>query len=344
MKAWVAERLGTPKDVLVLKDVPELAPPGPRQVVVDVQAIALNMQEIDMIRGRYATIPQPAPFVPGAEVLGVVREAGEGAESLLGRRVVGQPRGIMGGYAERALMPVDMVFDAPDLPNVQAAATFWPFHVAWFALHVRGTISAKDTVLIHAGAGGVGSAAVQVAVDAGARVIATASNPEKLRLCRELGADEAIEYMGGTFADEILECTGGEGVDLAFDTVGGAVSRETWRCLRFGGRHLIVGFSSGIEQEDEPIPLRPVISKNISLVGCILTYAETPRTVAEAPQFNLPSRAVGERIHAEILDALRQKRVRPVVGLTVPFSRLVEAVDSFDRRKTMGRVVVTLTE
>jgi NADPH:quinone reductase len=344
MKAWVAERLGRPKDVLVLKDLPELPPPGPRQVVVDVHAIALNMQEVDMIRGRYATIPQPAPFVPGAEVLGVVRAAGAGAESLLGRRVVGQPKGIIGGYAERALMPIDMVFDAPELPTVEAAATFWPFHVAWFGLHVRGAISSADTVLIHAGAGGVGSAAVQLAVDAGARVIATASNPDKRRLCRELGADEAIDYSGGTFADQVIECTGGEGVDLAFDTVGGAVSRETWRCLRFGGRHLLVGFSSGIEQEDDPITLRPILSKNISLVGCLLTYAATPRSVAQAPQFNLPSRAVGEHIHTEILDALYQKRVRPVVGLTVPFSRLVEAVDRFDRRETTGRVVVTLTE
>lgn len=341
MKAWVAESHGRPLDVLALHEVEEPVA-GSGQVVVKVHAATVNMQEVDMIYGRYATLPEPAPFVPGAEVLGTVESAGPGAEGWLGRRVVGMPRGVKGGYAERALLPTDMVFDAPDLPDVEAAAVFWPFHVAWFCLFERGQTRRDETVLVHAAAGGVGSMALQLAVHTGARVIATAGSDEKVRACRELGAEHAVNYEKEDFLDAVLEITGGRGVDVAFDTVGGPVMPKTWQCMALGGRYLMVGLSSGIEQEDEPTTLRPIFTRNISVIASLITYAHEPRPLSRNTIFSLPPREVGDRIHDRLLSLLERGRVRPVVGLDVPFEKLPEAVDAFERRRVVGRAVITV--
>ena len=157
--------------------------------------MTLNFNDLDGIHGRYKTVPRPVPYIPGMEVLGVVEECGTGAESWLGRRVVAIPSGAFGGYAEYVVAPAGMAFEMPsDMPEPEAAAIFMPFHLAWLALYERARVQPGETLLVHAGAGGAGSAALQLGVHAGARVFATAGSPEKTKLCLELGAELAINY------------------------------------------------------------------------------------------------------------------------------------------------------
>jgi NADPH2:quinone reductase len=199
-------------------------------------------------------------------------------------------------------------------------------------------------VLIHAAAGGVGSAAVQLAGLTGARVITTAGSPEKVELCQSLGADVAINYRETDFVDAVLEATDGRGVDVAFDSIGGNVTIETFRCMAFNGRHLLVGFASGIEAEDAGIVPRPVLFGNFSLCGVCHAYVENSREFKRAVGYNFPSHADGERVHARVLELIREGRVRPVVGREVAFGDLPVALQSMADRRTVGRVVVRVAQ
>ena len=265
-----------------------------------VAAATLNFNDVDGVRGRYRTVSPPLPYTPGMEVLGFVEGAGAGAEAWLGKRVVAVPGGAFGGYAELAVGPSAMAFEMPpesQLPDTAAAAVYFPFHLSWLALQERARLQAGETVLIHAAAGGVGSAALQLAVLAGARVIATAGSAEKVDLCRSLGADVAINYLESDFVEAVLSATDGRGVDVAFDSVGGDVTIRTFRCMAFNGRHLLVGFASGIEAEDEGIVPRPVLFGNFSLYGVCLAYADDPFALKQLSSYNFPSHTDGVRIH-----------------------------------------------
>ena len=270
-----------------------------------VAATTLNFNDVDGIRGRYRTVRPSLPYTPGMEVLGHVEAVGAGAEAWLGKRVVAVPSGAFGGYAELAVGPSAMVFEMPpesELPDAAAAAVYLPFHLSWLALHERAKVRAGDTVLIHAAAGGVGSAAIQLAALAGARVIATAGSAEKVEFCVSLGADVAMNYLDKDFVDVVLDATDGRGVDVAFDSVGGEVTTKTFRCMAFNGRHLLVGFASGIEAEDLGIVPRPVLFGNFSLYGVCLAYVDDPLALKGATGYNFPSHADGERIHASVLE------------------------------------------
>ncbi len=295
MQAWRVYEFGEPGEVLRLEELPSPVP-GPGEVLVRVAATTLNFNDVDGVRGRYMTVRPPLPYTPGMEVLGSVEDAGAGAEALLGRRVVAVPSGAFGGYAQMAVAPRAMTFEMPpeaELPDTAAAAMFMPFHLSWLALHERANVRAGETVLVHAAAGGIGSAAVQLAAVAGARVIATAGSAEKVELCLSLGADVAVNYLETDFVDAVLEATDGRGVDVAFDSVGGDVTTKTFRCMAFNGRHLLVGFASGIEAEDEGIVPRPVLFGNFSLYGVCLAYVDSPSAVKEVTGYNFPSYADG---------------------------------------------------
>jgi NADPH:quinone reductase len=337
---------GEPEKALRLDDVPEPVA-GPGELLVRVAATTLNFNDVDGVRGRYRTVRPPLPYTPGMEVLGHVEAAGAGAEAWVGRRVVAIPAGAFGGYAELATGPIAMAFEMPpeaELPDTPAAAIYFPFHLSWLALYERARVQQGETVLIHAAAGGVGSAAVQLAGLADARVITTAGSSEKVELCRSLGADLAINYRETDFADAVLEATDGRGVDVAFDSVGGEVTTETFRCMAFNGRHLLVGFASGIEAEDAGIVPRPVLFGNFSLCGVCHAYAEDPRELKRAAGYNFPSHADGERVHTRILELIRQGQVRPVIGSEVAFTDLPAALQSLADRRTVGRVVVRVAQ
>jgi NADPH2:quinone reductase len=340
MRAWRVHEFGAPTDVLRFDEV-ETPEPGLGEVQIAVEAITINFNDIDGIRGRYRTVPVEPPYIPGMEVLGRVLTAGGGGEALIGHRVCAIPTGAFGGYAQVAVAPVAMTFAMPDgMETATAASVFMPFHVASLALYERAHLSADDTVLVHAAAGGAGSAAVQLARARGARVIATAGGADKVKFATELGADVAIDYLNDDFVAQVLDATNGRGVDVAFDSVGGATTLATFRCMAFGGRHLLVGFASGIEAEDKGIVPRPVLFGNFSLVGVCHAYAEDSLAFKRATGLNFPSHADGVRLHEDLLTMIAAGTIRPIAGSTSSFSALPEIVAAMESRTTMGRNVV----
>jgi NADPH:quinone reductase len=342
MRAWLIHEFGAPTDVLQLDEV-DAPVPRTDEVQIAVEAITINFNDIDGIRGRYRTVPVEPPYIPGMEVLGRVRGAAEGCESLIGKRVCAIPTGAFGGYAEVAVAPVAMTFAMPEeMDTATAASVYMPFHVASLALYERAHLSSDDTVLVHAAAGGAGSAAVQLARARGARVIATAGTPQKLKFATELGADVAIDYRNDDFVAQVLDATDGRGVDVAFDSVGGATTVETFRCMAFGGRHLLVGFASGIEAEDEGIVPRPVLFGNFSLVGVCHAYTEDSLAFKRATGLNFPSHADGVRLHEDLLRMIAAGTIRPIAGSTSSFSALPEIVSAMESRATIGRNVVVV--
>jgi NADPH2:quinone reductase len=341
VRAWQAIEHGAPRDVLKVVEVDAPAP-GPGEVLVRTEAVTLNFNDIDGVYGRYATVPIPAPYIPGMEVLGTVEAVGTGVvDAPVGTRVVAIPTGAYGGYAEYAVASATMTFPMPEeIPLPEAAAILMPFHLAALSLSVRAGLREGETVLIHAAAGGVGSAAVQLASAAGARVIALAGSAEKAHFCAQLGADVAVDTSATDFVDAALEATGGRGVDVAFDTIGGEVTTRTFRCMAFGGRHVLAGFASGIEIEDAGMVPRPILFGNFSLVGVCLAYVDDPLAVKQAVGSNFLSRADALALHDQVLGLVAAGIVRPLVGLDVPFDELPTALDAMEQRRTVGRIVV----
>jgi NADPH2:quinone reductase len=341
MKAWRVHQYGVPADALRLDDV-AVPEPGPGEVRVRVEATTLNFNDLDGIRGRYATVRVEPPYVPGMEVLGTVDAAGDGAADWIGRRVVAIPSGAYGGYSEVAVAPTAMSFEMPaSVPLPDAAAIYMPFHLAWLAVHERARLQAGETMLVHAGAGGGGSAAIQLGVQAGARVIAVAGGPRKTAFCRELGAARVVDHQREDFVEVALAETAGRGVDVAFDSVGGDTTTRTFRCMGFNGRHLLVGFASGIEQEDEGIVPRPVLFGNFSLVGVCHAYIDDPIAFkAMTGGFNFPAHRDGVELHRRLLELLARGEIRPIVDREVAFAELPAGLEAMARRETIGRVVV----
>ena len=343
MRAWQVTRYGRPSEALTLATVPSPRP-GPFEILVQTSASACNYNEVDGCHGRYLTINPPLPYTLGMEFVGEVIAAGPGAESWMGRRVMGSGTGAVGAHAEQVVGPIAMAFDVPpELGDIEAAAFYYPFHLAYLGLHERGRLQEGETVLVHAAAGGVGSAAVQLAVAAGARVIATAGTAEKLAVVRSLGADIAIDYRSGGFADAVLDATDGAGVDVCFDGVGGDVTTESLRCLARNGRHLVVGFAGGIEAEEVPMVAgRALCFGNISLMGVLLAYRGS--LLPAGSGFNPTPRSVGDAVHDHLVTLLRANRIRPLVGKTVPFEQLPMALEEMEDRTTIGRVVVHIRD
>ena len=345
IRAWQVVRYGRPTEALELATI---APPqpGPGEILVRYLGLGVQLQ-----RGRRLSRPvphhQPATAVhPGH---GVRRR---GHRRRRGSRVLGRPPG--DGHGDRCHRRRMRSSSSgrwtwpstcpPELSDVEAAAFFYPFHLAHLGLHERGQLQPGETVLVHAAAGGVGSAAVQLAVAAGARVIATAGGPEKLDFARGLGADVAIDYRQGGFAAAVLEATDGRGVDVCFDGVGGEVTTESLRCLARNGRHLVIGFAGGIEAEEVPmVNGRTLCFGNFSLVGVILAYSDPALVPARfGLQPDAPHRSA-MRCRPIWSTCCERGRIRPVVGKVVASTQLPEALEEMEDRTTMGRIVVRIT-
>lgn len=346
MRAWQVSRHGRPTEALALVEVPD-PNPGPGEVLIRTSASVCNYNEVDGCHGRYRTIDPPLPYVLGMECVGEVVATGTGAESWLGRRVVASATGATGAHADLVVATTAMTFDAPErLDDTEAAAFFYPFHLAYLGLHERGRLHAGETVLVHAAAGGVGSAAVQLAVAAGARVVATAGSSEKCSLAESLGADVAIDYREADLAEAVMSATDGAGVDVCFDGVGGDVTLASLRCLRRGGRHLVIGFAGGIEAEEVPVVAgRMLCFGNFDLVGVILAYsdvADLPAGTGPVParRFNPPPATLGDRVHTALVELLDAGRISPIIGDSVPFEQLPAALERMENRSTIGRIVI----
>ncbi|RYJ14492.1 NADPH:quinone oxidoreductase family protein [Halogeometricum borinquense] len=307
--------------VLTITDRP--APtPSEGEVSIDVAAVGVNFADIEQRRGNYPDSPSP-PFVPGLEVAGTVRTAPAGSDLAVGDRVAALTSS--GGYAERATAPAEQTFRIPESLS-WAAATALPVQglTAHNVLHEWGNLSPDERVLVHAGAGGVGSLAVQFADAAGATVLATASTAEKRELTRDLGADHAIDYTDVDVADAVLSRT--DGVDLVVDGVGGNAFAASVEALAPVGRIVTFGMASG----SVPTVATPrLFFANQSVIGYHLEHAldHVPERVLEA----VPS----------VIDHLASGQVEVVVDRTVPLSEPQQAHDSLANRETVGKVVLT---
>ena len=326
MKAIQIRELGDDADL----HLTEVAEPRPKddEVLVEVKAVGVNYADLQMRRGRYGG-RRPLPYVPGFEAAGVVLQPGRGVtEWLPGRRVMGTVlRETCGCYAERAVMPAWLLLPMPEHFSFAEGAAFPEvFPTAYLALQVFGHVTKGESVLIHAAAGGVGTAAVQVAKAAGAQVFATASSDEKLRRVKELGADVLINYATQDFVEEVKKKTEGRGVDLVLESVGGEVFEKSLKCLRPTGRLVVYGTSSG--QEPSPIKLLDLRQQSISVSGFSFGALSVvrPDVVRQAMQ--------------GVTELLRQRKIRPVVGHTFPLAEARAAHNLLGSRGNFGKVVL----
>jgi NADPH2:quinone reductase len=331
--------------VLELDRVPIPAPEA-GELRVKVQAIPLNLNDLERITGGNMMVRPELPYSPGMEVMGVVNACGAGTEQWRDRRVVAMPKGAHGGFAEYAICPVASTFDMPHtIPLPGAAALYFPFHLAWLGLFDRADLQAGETVLIHAAAGGSGSAAIQLAVNAGARVFATAGTDEKVRLCRDLGAQVAINYNSTDFSEVVLAQTDNQGVDVVFDNVGESVMEMSMKCTKYNGRYLMMGFASNKLVADEKflVPRRIALG-NLKLCGVLLAYQppDALEFLKTGMGWNFAPEELGERIMGEIVGLVLAQKIRPVIGQVVGFEDIPGAIDAMAKRETVGRTVVVV--
>ncbi len=323
MRAWRVKRAGEPRDVLELDEVePPLPPPG--MLRVRVEAAGVGLPDVLMCRGTYPLTP-PHPFSPGQELVGTVVAVGEGAAAHPGDRVMAVSGFYLGhgSFAEECLAQGDFALEAPEgMSPAEAASFVIPFHTAWVGLVRRGALARGETLLVLGGAGGTGSAAVQLGKAMGARVIATAGGAEKVEFCRELGADVVIDYRAQDIAEGVRDATDGRGVDVAYDPVGGDAFEAAASVMALEGRLLLIGFAGG--SWGTPSPER-MVGGNYSVVGVL-------------PSFY--SHDVRREAQAELLDHWRAGALRVRVHRELEFDRVPEAVDALASGEVMGKIAV----
>lgn len=342
MRAVQVTGHGEPTDVLDVRDV-EVPEPGPGEVRIRVDAGALNFNDIARCRGTLASVTKDPPFTIGMDVTGVVTEVGSGAEGWIGRRVVAISRDALGGLAEYTVAPVDGVFDCPaGLTVEQAAAFLLPFHTTQLALSHRAGLRADETLLVHSGASGLGTAAIQLGAATGARVIATVSSDEKAELCRSLGAELVIDHTATPFADAVLDATDEVGADVVLDLAGGGFVAPSWQCTARDGRYLAVGYTDDPENGMTGQPLRMASIGNFSVVGVMCAWVDDLDPGMRRFGFNPFTRADGERIHREVCELIADGRVTPWVGRTVGFDDVGAALQDHVERRSVGRTVVVV--
>jgi NADPH2:quinone reductase len=332
MRAWRVNHHGDPVDVLRFEhDVaePEPSPPaGSGQVVIDVQACALNFADSLLCRGTYQEHP-PLPFTPGLEVAGTVIAAGPGATHAIGTRVAGSPLLPHGALAERALARSSDVFALDDsIDAVTAAAMHVTYQTGWFALHRRAGLSGGETLLVHAGAGGVGSAAIQIGVACGATVIATAGGPDKTARCLASGADVAVDYRSEDFVAVVNNHTSGRGADVIFESVGGDTFSRSTRCVAWEGRIVVIGAAGGTYAA---AATNHVLVKNYTILGLNWGGYRTrrPDLVAAA--------------HRELVALHRRGAINPSISERLPFDADVPAaLARLTAGSTTGKLVMVV--
>jgi NADPH2:quinone reductase len=319
---------GEPGVALRLDDDVPVPEPGAGELRVHVGAAALGLPDVLLSRGTYQLKP-PTPFTPGLEAAGEVVAVGVGVDrALVGRRVVGVPALPHGALAEQCTIPAHNAYLVPDdVDDVAAAATHIAATTAHLGLHRRAHVQAGETLVVHAGAGGTGAAAIQVGVIAGARVIATAGGADRAAVCRELGAEVAVDYTSDDIAARVRDATGGHGADVIFDPVGGDVFHASRHCIAPEGRIVLVGFASG----DVPqIPANQVLFRNYSVLGLYVgAYTR-----------DAPGRQLVESAHADVMAWLRDGRLHALVWREIRLPDAPGALEDLRDRKVVGRVVV----
>ncbi|WP_217555926.1 NADPH:quinone oxidoreductase family protein [Streptomyces sp. GbtcB6] len=315
MQAWQVHENGEPSEVMRLQEV-ELPTPGDGQVLLRVRAANINFPDVLMCRGHYQVRP-PLPFTPGVEICGETED---------GRRVIANPVLPHGGLAEYAVADAAALLPAPDaLDDSEAAALHIGYQTGWFGLHRRAALQAGETLLVHAAAGGVGSAAVQLGKAAGARVIGVVGGADKAAVAREQGCDVVIDRRAEDVVAAVKEATGGLGADVIYDPVGGEAYTQSAKVVAFEGRIVVVGFASGTI----PSPaLNHALVKNYSIMGLHwgLYATKNPKLILHC--------------HQQLTELAAKGAIKPLVSERVPLSEAAAAVQRVGDGVTTGRVTV----
>jgi NADPH2:quinone reductase len=321
MRAWTSPVPGLDR----LERV-EVARPAfqDHEALVRVETAALNFSDLLMIDDRYQVRP-PRPFIPGQEVCGTIVAAGAGSGLTAGQRVASKV--LWGGFADLVAVRGDMAIPVPDGMTSEAACALpVVYTTALVALTECTVVKQCETVLVLAAAGGVGLAAVQIARQLGARVIAAAGGDDKGRLARDHGAEAAIDYRRDDWGDELKRLTGGRGVDVIVDPVGGAATREALRAIAWEGRLLIVGFSAG---DITQIPANRLLLRRASAIG---VYWDHDR-----------DGAMLRRVTDRLAGLLRDRAVTPHIGASFAVDDLPAALQALADRRTTGKVTIRMT-
>ncbi|MBM3396411.1 MAG: NADPH:quinone oxidoreductase family protein [Betaproteobacteria bacterium] len=323
MKAVLCKELGMPEK-LVVEEVASLTP-GKGQVVIEVKAAGVNFPDVLIIQGKYQFKPE-FPFSPGGEAAGVIKALGEGVTGLqIGDRVIAAST--WGGFAQEMLVDAARIIPMPDAMDfVPASAFVLTYGTSYHALKDRAQLQAGETLLVLGASGGVGLAAVQLGKAMGARVIAAASSDDKLAVCRQSGADETVNYVKEDLRARIKSITGGRGVDVVYDPVGGAYSELALRDMAWNGRFLVVGFAAG----DIPkIPLNLALLKGCSIVG-VFWGAFTRHEAAR-----------NQRNNEELMALYLAGKVKPHIHATYPLEQVADALNEMLNKRVTGKVVLT---
>lgn len=326
MKAWLCEN---PVGVQALKWTELPTPtPGADEVLIRIQAASLNFPDLLIVQNKYQMKPA-LPFVPGSEYAGVIEAVGSDVKHLKVGQTVACLSGT-GGFATHTLAPAKLCLPlTPSFNAVDAAAFIMIYATSYHALVDRAELRAGDTVLILGAAGGVGSSAIQIAKAVGAKVIAAASTDEKCTLCRQLGADEVINYTNGDFREQIKALTQSKGPDVIYDPVGGEFSEPAFRSIAWRGRYLVVGFAAG------PIPALPwnlALLKGASIVGVF--WGDFAK---REPQKNA-------EMMVTLTDWYEHKKIKPFIDSTMPMDQLMQAYERMNSRAVQGKLVMVNPE
>lgn len=331
MKAMLSTAVGGPESLVLTEVADPVA--GPGEVVLQVKACGVNYPDVLIIQDLYQFKPQ-RPFAPGGEVSGIVESVGEGVTSLkVGQRVIGSA--VAGGMAEKLCVPAERCIPIPDsMPFADAAAFILTYGTSYYALKNRGHLQPGETLLVLGAAGGVGIAAIELAKAMGAKVIAATSSQEKLDLALAHGADSGCIYPSGPFdkagekelGEVFKNACGKKGADVIYDPVGGAYTEAALRSIAWEGRHLVVGFPSGIAK----LPLNLTLLKSCQVVG-VFWGAWAARDRAAFAQAN-----------AELLDLYTKGAIKPEISKTFPLAEAGDAIAWLAGRKAMGKVIVTM--
>lgn len=321
MLAWQVTRLGEPAEALTQRQVPTPTP-GEGEVLIRVAAVAANFPDVLLARGEYQVKPD-LPFTPGIECSGTVVAVGSGVTTrAVGDRVVAGKIGVLAQYATVDAAAVHGIPDGFDF--VAASGLNIAYQTSWFALHRRARLQAGEWLLVHAAAGGVGAAAVQLGVAAGARVIGVVGSEAKAEAARACGAEHVI-LRGDDIVAEVKRLTGGHGADVVFDPVGGAAFVASTRVVSFEGRIVVIGFASG---EIPQLAVNHALVKNYAVLGLYwgLYQERRPHLVDEA--------------HDDLIRLFEGGSISPVVDHVVPFADAPAAITALASGATVGRVVI----
>jgi NADPH2:quinone reductase len=324
MKAWQVTHFGEPEE-MIFAEV-ETPSPGEGQVLIRNRACGLNFFDLLQCQGKYQSRPA-FPFTIGAEVAGTVAAVGAGVRHLaVGQRVLSLPRG--GGFAECSLAKASRAFPIPDsMSYEQAAGMPVVFQTSLFALDYRGKLQPGEWLLVHAGASGVGTAAIQLGKAMGARVIATAGSPEKLEFCKAQGADHVLGYRDPSWVDAVKGIAGKFGADVIYDPVGGDVFDLSSKVIAPDGRLLVIGFASG---RIPSLAANRALLKNMSLVGVFWG-----RHCDE-------NRGFMASLHEQLIAMYESGKIDPPAGTTYPLEEAPHGIRDLANRKVRGKAVLTV--